>query len=116
MMHARSIITIYKRARDKRSRREKRDGDGDTWREAETRRAGATAAPRQDDGAKEAMVAMPMAAKQQVIARSTVVRSLIFHADPAKKSAESAAMVKLKGEELARGRVEGVDGDGEDGR
>ena len=56
---------------------------------------------------------MPMAEKQQVIARSTVVRSLIFHADPAKKSAESAAMVKLKGEELAR---EGVDGDGEDGR
>ena len=54
-----------------------------------------------------------MAEKQQVIARSTVVRSLIFHADP-----ESAAMVKLKGEELqlARGRVEGVDGDGEDGR
>jgi len=30
MIHARSIITIYKRARDKRSRREKRDGDGDT--------------------------------------------------------------------------------------
>ena len=59
---------------------------------------------------------MPMAEKQQVIARITVVRSLIFHADPAKKSAESAAMVKLKGEELARGRVEGVDGDGEDGR
>ena len=46
------------------------------------------------------------------------VRYLVFHADPAKnkKSAESAAMVKLKGEELARGRVKGVDGDGEDGR
>ena len=73
--------------------------------------------PRRDrTRAKEAMVAMPMAEKQQVVARSTVVRSLIFHADPAKKSAESAAMVKLKGEELARGRVKGVDGDGEDGR
>ena len=61
-------------------------------------------------------MAMPMAEKQQVIARSTVVLSLVFHADPAKKSAESVAMVKLKGEELARGSVEGVDGDGEDGR
>ena len=75
--------------------------------------------PRRDrTRAKEAMVAMamPMAEKQQVIARSTVLLSLVFHADPAEKSAESAAMVKLKGEELARGRVEGVDGDGEDGR
>ena len=73
--------------------------------------------PRRDrTRAKEATVAMPMAAKQQVIARSTVVLSLVFLADPAKKSAESAAMVKLKGEELARERVEGVDGDGEDGR
>ena len=43
------------------------------------------------------------------------VRYLVFHADPAKKSAESAAMVKLKGEELARGSVTSVDGDGEDG-
>eukprot|EP00966_Prymnesium_polylepis_P109729 2539229-Prymnesium_polylepis.1 len=70
MIHARSIIIIYKRARDKSSRREKRDGDGDTEGEAEMRRASATAAPRQDERAKEAMVAMPMAAKQQVIARS----------------------------------------------
>ena len=102
------------------SARETREAEGRsataTATHGEMRRAGATAAPRQDDGAKEAMVAMPMAEKQQVVARSTVVRSLIFHADPAKKSAESAAMVKLKGEELARGRVEGVDGDGEDGR
>ena len=57
-----------------------------------------------------------MAEKQQVIACCTVLLSLVFHADPAEKSAESAAMAKLKGEELARGRVEGVDGDGEDGR
>eukprot|EP00966_Prymnesium_polylepis_P278529 6435359-Prymnesium_polylepis.1 len=47
MIHARSIITIYKRVRDKRSRREKRDDDGDTRCE---RRAGATAAPRLDEG------------------------------------------------------------------
>eukprot|EP00966_Prymnesium_polylepis_P005659 129079-Prymnesium_polylepis.1 len=67
MMHARSIITIYKRERDKRRRRVKRDGDGDTWREAETRRA-LVQLPRRDRHrarAKETMVAMPMAAKQQ---------------------------------------------------
>jgi hypothetical protein len=47
MIHARSIITIYKaRARDKREAREKRDGDTATNGEAEMRRAGATAAPR----------------------------------------------------------------------
>eukprot|EP00966_Prymnesium_polylepis_P115613 2672684-Prymnesium_polylepis.1 len=50
MIHARSIITIYKRARDKRSGREKRDGAMATHGEAEMRRAGATAAPRQDEG------------------------------------------------------------------
>ena len=116
MIHARSIITIYKRARDKRSRREKRDARRRRH-TVRPRREELVQLPRRDrTRAKEAMVAMPMAEKQQVIARSTVVRSLIFHADPAKKSAESAAMVKLKGEELARGRVEGVDGDGEDGR
>ena len=64
MIHARSIITIYKRARDKRSRREKRETATATH--GEMRRAGATAAPRQDDGAKEEMAAMPMAEKQQV--------------------------------------------------
>ena len=64
MIHARSIITIYKRARDKRSRREKRATATATH--GEMRRAGATAAPRQDDGAKEEMAAMPMAEKQQV--------------------------------------------------
>ena len=115
MIHARSIITIYKRARDKRSRREKRDGDGHG--EAETRRAGATAAPRQDEGERgdggDADGGKAAGDREE---RWSVVRSLVFHADPAKKSAESAAMVKLKGEELARGSVEGVDGDGEDGR
>eukprot|EP00966_Prymnesium_polylepis_P138016 3188871-Prymnesium_polylepis.1 len=57
------------------------------------RRAGATAAPRQDDRAKEALVAMPMEEneKQQVIARSTVVQSLSFRVDPVKKSVESAS-------------------------
>eukprot|EP00966_Prymnesium_polylepis_P021955 504623-Prymnesium_polylepis.1 len=45
-----SSQSTYKRARDKRSRREKRDGDGPTHGEAETRRAGATAAPLQDEG------------------------------------------------------------------
>ena len=67
MIHAISIVTIYKRARDKRSRREKRETATATHGE---RRAGATAAPRQDEGEKEATVAMPMAAKQQVIASS----------------------------------------------
>ena len=47
MIHARSIVTIYKRARDKRSRREKRETATATHGE---RRAGATAAPRQDEG------------------------------------------------------------------
>ena len=114
MIHARSIVTIYKRARDKRSRREKRETATATHGE---RRAGATAAPRQDEGERgdggDADGGKAAGDREE---RWSVVRSLVFHADPAKKSAESAAMVKLKGEELARGRVKGVDGDGEDGR
>ena len=81
------------------------------------KRAGATAAPRQDEGERgdggDADGGKAAGDREE---RWSVVRSLVFHADPAKKSAESAAMVKLKGEELARGSVEGVDGDGEDGR
>ena len=114
MIHARSIVTIYKRARDKRSRREKRETATATHGE---RRAGATAAPRQDEGERgDVGDADGGEAAGDREERWSVVLSLVFHADPAKKSAESAAMVKLKGEELARGRVKGVDGDGEDGR
>ena len=83
------------------------------------RRAGATAAPRQDEGERgdggDGDADGGEAAGDREEHRSSV-SGLSFHADPAEKSAESAAMVKLKGEELARGRVEGVDGDGEDGR
>ena len=67
MIHARSIVTIYKRARDKRSRREKRETATATHGEREELEQ----LPRRDrTRAEEAMVAMPMAAKQQVIARS----------------------------------------------
>eukprot|EP00966_Prymnesium_polylepis_P114336 2641931-Prymnesium_polylepis.1 len=65
------------------------------------------------------VVAMPVAAKQQVMARIGGRLFGIWSFMPiylAKKSAESAATVKLKEEELACGSVEGVDGDGEDGR
>ena len=119
MIHARSIITIYKRARDKRSRREKRDGVAThTVRaEAETRRAGATAAPRQDEGERgdggDGDADGGEAAGDREEHRCSVSD---LSCRSAKKSVESAAMAKLKGEDLARGRVEGVDGDGEDGR
>ena len=95
--------------------REKRKGEARRRRRntVRPRREELVQLPRRDrTSAKEAMVAMPVAAKQQVIA-STVVLSLVFLADPAKKSRVGGDGEKLKGEELARERVEGVDGDGE---
>ena len=98
--------------RQEKQKGEARDGATATHGE---RRAGATAAPRQDEGERGdgGDADGGKAAGDREEHRSSVSG---LSCRSGGKSAESAAMVKLKGEELARGRVEGVDGDGEDGR
>ena len=85
--------------------------------EAETRRAGATAASRQDEGESgdggDADRGEAGDGEERAVGCSV---SCLSCRSGEKKSAESAATVKLKEEELARGSVEGVDGDGEVGR
>eukprot|EP00966_Prymnesium_polylepis_P022648 520914-Prymnesium_polylepis.1 len=64
------------------------------------------------------MVAMPMAAKQQVIARSGSRLFCLWSFTPTRRKRECrvGGDGEAEREELARGSVEGVDGDGADGR
>eukprot|EP00966_Prymnesium_polylepis_P308909 7138074-Prymnesium_polylepis.1 len=67
------------------------------------------------------MVAMPMTAKQQVVARSggrlfgLWSLFMLIRRKECRVGGDGEAET-VKGEELARGSVKGVDGDGEDGR
>jgi hypothetical protein len=110
---------------EKGEARRRRRPPGRRHGEAETRRAGATAASRQDegesgDGGNADGAEADGARSEERVSRRVVVYclSLVFHADSARKSAELAATVKL---DLMRkgwhgGGVEGVDGDGGDGK
>ena len=109
------------------SARETREAEGRsatamaTHGEAETRRELVQLQLSRDrTRAKEAMVAMPMAAKQQVIARSGGRLFGLWSFMPIRRNEECRVGSDVEAERgragVRRGSFEGVDGDGEDGR